>query len=269
MRVLAIDVGNTSVSAAAFRADLPSDPGGAPEWSAHARRGDDEARDVAEWVARVRARACDAVVVGSVHGFGEALESALRAAGVAHVVGVHRGDRLPIATDAGDARATGVDRLAGALAAFALAKGPARVVSAGTAVTVDAVDARGVFRGGAIVPGRGLQARSLHDHTDRLPDVGPGWIDAEAAAAQERLHLPGRSTQEAIRAGLEVSCVAGVAALVADLERIAPNAPVFVTGGDAPWLLARLPGRPRHEPFLVARGLALACAGGRLGAAGP
>jgi len=267
VRVLALDVGNTSVAAACFGAELATDPASAPVFSAHARRGDDDAREVAAWVGRVRAVQCEAIVVGSVHRFGEALEAGLRAAGAARVVGVHRGDAVPIESDAGDARAIGVDRLAAALAAHALARGAARVVSAGTAVTVDAVDAHGVFRGGAIVPGRRLLARSLHAFTDRLPDVGPGWVDAESSAANERPRLPGRSTDEAIRAGLETSFVAGVAALAGELERAAPYAPLFVTGGDAPWLLVRLPGVTRAAPFLAARGLALACASGRLGAA--
>ena len=266
MRVLALDVGNTSVAAACFGAELAADPGRAPTWCAHARRGGDEAREVAAWIERALPLACDAIVVGSVHRFGEALAAGLRAAGAARVVGVHRGDAFPIESDAGDALAIGVDRLAAAFAAHALARGAARVVSAGTAVTVDAVDARGAFRGGAIVPGRRLLARSLHAFTDRLPDVGPGWVDA-ADGAGGKARLPGRSTQEAIRAGLEVSFAAGVAALVAGLAGVAPDSPVFATGGDAPWLLERLLFAACAEPFLAARGLALACASGRLGAA--
>lgn len=47
------------------------------------------------------------------------------------------------------------------------------VVNAGTAVTVDALDAEGVFRGGLIVPGLRLMLRALADNTAGLK-VQPG-----------------------------------------------------------------------------------------------
>lgn len=47
------------------------------------------------------------------------------------------------------------------------------VVNAGTAVTVDALDSEGVFRGGLILPGLRLMLRSLADHTAGLK-VAPG-----------------------------------------------------------------------------------------------
>lgn len=262
MRVVALDVGNTSVSAARFSGDPAA---AAPDWSDHRRRGGDEARELAGWVASVRAAAPDAIVVGSVHRFGEALERALRDARLADVVGLHKGDAFPLATDVESPAQVGVDRLAGALAAFTLARGAARVVSVGTAITVDWIDAAGRFRGGAIVPGRRLAARALHDFTDRLPDVG---ARLDAGKQEGALHLPGRSTEEAILAGLDVGGAALVAGLVGDLARVASEAPVFVTGGDAAWLLARAPFPARAEPLLAARGLALALARDRPGAVG-
>jgi len=42
------------------------------------------------------------------------------------------------------------------------------VVNAGTAVTVDALDFDGVFRGGYILPGLGLMLRALAEHTSAL-----------------------------------------------------------------------------------------------------
>jgi len=262
VRVVALDVGNTSVAAVEHSGDAARS---APDWSDHRRRSQDEARDVADWVGRVAARAPDAIVVGSVHRFGAALERALRAAGGAPVHGLHRGDAFPLASDVAEPAEVGVDRLASALAAFTLARGAARVVNVGTAITVDWIDARGLFRGGAIVPGRRLQARALHDFTERLPDVGATF---DAAADATALHLPGRTTEEAIRAGLDVGVAALVAGLVGDLVRVAGETPVFVTGGDAAWLLARAPFPARAVPFLAARGLVLALASGRLGAAG-
>ena len=50
---------------------------------------------------------------------------------------------------------------------------PAVIVNAGTAVTVDALDADGVFRGGLILPGLRLMLRSLAENTAGLK-VAPG-----------------------------------------------------------------------------------------------
>ena len=50
---------------------------------------------------------------------------------------------------------------------------PCVVVNAGTAVTIDALDADGVFRGGLIVPGLALMLRALADNTAALK-VPPG-----------------------------------------------------------------------------------------------
>jgi type III pantothenate kinase len=50
---------------------------------------------------------------------------------------------------------------------------PVVVVNAGTAVTIDALDGDGVFRGGVILPGLRLMLRALAEHTAGLK-VAPG-----------------------------------------------------------------------------------------------
>lgn len=50
---------------------------------------------------------------------------------------------------------------------------PVVVVNAGTAVTIDALDADGLFRGGVIVPGLRLMLRALAEHTAGLK-AAPG-----------------------------------------------------------------------------------------------
>ena len=67
----------------------------------------------------------------------------------------------------------GTDRLLLALGAKTVAGAPCIVVSAGTAITVDVVDADGFFAGGAIAPGFGLAADALHEKTAFLPRVRP------------------------------------------------------------------------------------------------
>lgn len=113
----------------------------------------------------------------------------------------------------------GPDRLAQASAAWARAKGPCVVVAMGTAITVDVVDARGGFLGGLIAPGLRLMARSLREHTARLPEVEP---------VRKRTTL-GRHTREAIECGIS-------AAAEGLIRRALAEHPgrVFGTGGDAP-----------------------------------
>ncbi len=73
----------------------------------------------------------------------------------------------------------GCDRFAAALGARALAPGQAVIVATcGTATTIDAVSADGVFLGGMILPGLGLMASSLARNTAQLPEVAPGLLPA-------------------------------------------------------------------------------------------
>lgn len=67
-----------------------------------------------------------------------------------------------------DPRQLGCDRWAALIGARQLHGGPAVVVNAGTALTVDALTADGVFVGGMIVPGAELMRKALADHTDAL-----------------------------------------------------------------------------------------------------
>jgi pantothenate kinase type III len=112
----------------------------------------------------------------------------------------------------------GADRLAQASAAWHRARGACVVVSMGTAITVDVVDTRGVFRGGLIAPGLRLMARALHEHTALLPEVDP----------VRRLDPVGRDTREALQAGIWLAA----RGLLREALRGAKG-PVFGTGGDA------------------------------------
>jgi type III pantothenate kinase len=66
----------------------------------------------------------------------------------------------------------GCDRFAAAIGARALEPGKALVVATcGTATTIDALSADGVFLGGMILPGLGLMASSLARNTAQLPHI--------------------------------------------------------------------------------------------------
>ena len=123
------------------------------------------------------------------------------------------------------------------------------VVDAGTALTVDAIDAKGTFLGGAIAPGLRLGLNALSAGTSFLPQV-------ELAATTPLL---GKNTTDGLGAG----ALHGSAALVEGLcARMAAalDTPValFLTGGDSPLLQPHIAAVHICDPDLVLRGLALA-----------
>ena len=123
----------------------------------------------------------------------------------------------------------GCDRFASAIGAHALFPDEALIVATcGTATTVDALSADGVFMGGMILPGLGLMASSLAKNTAQLPQVAEslpvstpfadhtdaaiasGCIAAQAGAIERAFAAHGRS-------GGTVRCVlsGGAADLIA------------------------------------------------------
>jgi len=156
---------------------------------------------------------------------------------------------LPITICVREPETVGTDRLLLALGARGVAGAPCIVASAGTAITVDLLDADGCFAGGAIAPGFGLSATALHRGTAALPLVEPAAPEA----------TPGRMTSDAIRNGVYWSCVGGVRALVQCYREALgrPDAPVVCTGGDAALLMTGLDDpHAAHHPHLILRGMA-------------
>jgi len=160
---------------------------------------------------------------------------------------------LPIAVDLATPERVGIDRLAAAAAACQLkevSRG-AVVIDCGTAASVDAVSADGRFLGGAILPGPALMARSLADGTSLLPEVA-------ALGEAPPPAMPGRSTSEAIAAGVGFGIRGGVARLVAEARRVVgEDADVFLTGGWRAAVHGEVAGAI-EMPDLVLAGIALA-----------
>jgi type III pantothenate kinase len=120
----------------------------------------------------------------------------------------------------------GIDRVLNALAAHCLAHPHAAVVvSVGTAVTIDLIDAKGVFQGGVIFPGPRLMAQSLNEHTAKLPLVSADTLPAVVA--------PGKNTNDAILAGVRAAVVGAAILLVNHYADHGEPPWVFITGGAA------------------------------------
>jgi len=140
----------------------------------------------------------------------------------------------------------GVDRRTQVLAAVTLARGPAAVVSCGTAITVDLGDVDGALVGGAILPGIGLGSRALAEGTASLPR-----IELEGAVV-----MPATDTEAAIRAGLRIGAAGAIERLLA--EAGADRGPVFLTGQDAAYVADLLEPSMRRHDGLGMYGVAIA-----------
>jgi type III pantothenate kinase len=152
----------------------------------------------------------------------------------------------PLAVRYRDPAQLGSDRWVAALAAHR-ALGSAIVVDCGTAVTVDAVSAEGVFLGGAIAAGARAMARGLEASAPGLP---PARLDADLAP------IP-LTTTDAVAFGVQVGFCGAVERLIDAVARATgmQSAPCVLTGGDAELVLRHTSRRFEHVPDLIHRGL--------------
>ena len=157
---------------------------------------------------------------------------------------------IPMRTDVDEPERVGTDRLLAALAAYRRARSACLIVDCGTAITVGAVRAGGVFAGGTIFPGLAMMARALARGTALLPET----------ALPDRVPGIGKNTEQAIAAGILHGAAGAVANLIiVASEVVGSDAAVFLTGGDATRLAEFLPPDCRDvTPDLVLEGLAIA-----------
>lgn len=143
----------------------------------------------------------------------------------------------------------GTDRVLTACAAYAVAEKAVVIADFGTAVTIDLVDDRGVFTGGAIIPGFEISAKALHEQTAQLPEI-----------KVEKPELPwGKNTEQAIKAGLYYSAIGTLEEIVRRYaEKIGTWPRTIVTGSDAEVIKEDCPFVDSYVPHLVIKGIALA-----------
>lgn len=134
----------------------------------------------------------------------------------------------------------GADRWAALIGARHLHDGPAVVVMAGTATTIDALDGDGRFLGGLILPGLDLMLAALHRNTAGLP-----------AARGVFQRLP-RNTDDAIVSGALQATLGAIERFAATLDSPA----CLLSGGAADRLAPHLDRPCRRIDNLVLAGLA-------------
>ncbi|MEG3437820.1 pantothenate kinase [Pannus brasiliensis CCIBt3594] len=118
----------------------------------------------------------------------------------------------------------GIDRALAVLGAGERYGFPCLVIDAGTALTFTGVDAGRRLMGGAILPGLGLQFRSLGERTANLPYLElPGELPP----------LWARNTREAIESGIIHTLRAGMERFIEDWWKRYPDSSIVLSGGDA------------------------------------
>ncbi len=166
-----------------------------------------------------------------------------------------RSKDFPIEVDVKLSDFVGADRVAAATAAKALRNPdqPIIIVDSGTAITVDAVDRNGRFVGGAIAPGWHMSADALHRVTDLLPLVEP----VEDAVPPPAI---GDDTDAAIRSGLFWGSIGTVRELIGRFQtELVGDCEVLITGGGAQMLSEFLCGENvKPYPDLVLSGIVIA-----------
>jgi len=160
---------------------------------------------------------------------------------------------FPLALDYPKPETIGADRLADAVGAVARYGAPVLVMDFGTALTAAVVTGDGTWRGGVIAPGFPLMRDYLFERTAKLPRMELG---------RGKVPKIGRSTEEAMRFGAIVGYRGMVKEIVAELRRnFKEDFRLVATGGFAKWVLRGTDLDIVVDPTLTLYGAGLTCAG--------
>lgn len=243
--LLLVDAGNTRIKWAVVDASLQESDDLA-RWSASGSVGHDDLASLArEWTGWAISRALVSNVAG-IELHDKLQQVLLQACGpvavewfasVPALAGVRNGYRHPMQL--------GCDRFASAIGAHTLFPSQSLIVATcGTATTIDAVTADGLFMGGMILPGLGLMATSLANNTAQLPCV----------AQSSALKLFADNTEDAIISGCLAAQVGAIEYAVAVHSQHGPVKCVLA-GGAASLIGPVLPVEHKHVENLVLIGL--------------
>jgi len=153
---------------------------------------------------------------------------------------------LPIENRYRTPQTLGRDRLAAVVGAFQLFPGqPSLVIDAGTCITYDVIDGKGIYWGGNISPGVGMRFRSMNAFTDGLPLV-------EAAETDSWL---GDSTVSALRNGAQIGALMEIEGFISYFCAQFSGLNAILTGGDADFFAKKLKSKIFVNQNLVLMGL--------------
>jgi type III pantothenate kinase len=224
--LLAVDVGNTNLTLGVFRGDdLIS------QW----RLETDDGQTVDGWgilfrnlfdLAGLNIAEISGIIVSSVV---PNLNSSLEQMAVRYFktkpLIVNENTETGIVIRADNPSEVGADRIVNSSAAFSKHGGPCIAVDFGTAITFDAISAKGEYLGGVICAGIGIASEALFEKTARLPHIeirDPGIVI-------------GTNTVACLQSGLYYGTLAMLDGILERMiAELGGKAKVIATGGQAP-----------------------------------
>ena len=198
--LLALDIGNTSVSFGVFGSDNEKDKlMFSSKISVQKNRSADEYAALINDILRLhitdfdKNNICNAAissvvpsVTPAVYGAAEILSS-----NKPYVIGP--GCKTGFKIDINDPACLGADIVSNTAAAFDMLEPPFLIYDAGTANTITVVDRTGTLIGTVIMPGIHISASALHDNAELLETIALSSINTP---------LIGKNTEESVRSGL-------------------------------------------------------------------
>lgn len=236
-KTLCIDWGNTLVKAAVFNGENK------PLDSRQFRS--EEA--IASLNAMIGEHKPEAGIMSSVAGNTADVQTEVRDQ-LQHFIRLDMNTQLPVMNAYSSPETLGADRLA--IAVGAQAAYPDKnilAISLGTCVTYNFVQKNRAFRGGAISPGLQMRLRSMHEWTDKLPQVSP----------EGEVLLLGYDTATCMRSGAIYGMASEIDGMITAFADQYPDFNAVLTGGDAPLLANKLKSKIFADPDLLMKGLNL------------
>jgi len=208
--LLAIDVGNTNITFAAFSGESL-----VKEWRI-ATSASRTAEEYGVWLSQamaideLRIRDINHVIIGTV-----VPESLFNLKGLCKryfgcmplIIGEPNVD-IGMVPQIDNPSEAGADRLVDAVAAHAKYGGPLIVIDFGTATTLDVVDAEGNYAGGIIAPGVNLSLDALHAAAAKLPRI----------AIEKPGRVIGKNTIECMQSGIFWGYISMVEGLISRMR---------------------------------------------------
>jgi type III pantothenate kinase len=237
---LDIDAGNTRIKWRLCRRE---------EWTrgAFVHAGQSETLVALPDAAVTRIRVANVAAIGQSEGFGAALQ---RRYGVTPIFAATSRSLGGVTCGYDDPKRLGIDRWLSIVAARQYTSRAFVVGSLGTAATLDFVDAAGRHFGGYIVPGLQSMAETLFRRT----------ADVQVSFETPQRLEPGSNTLDGVNRGVFSMLCDFIVAAVERFEASSGSdlVELFLTGGDADVVAARLQRPHRVVPDLVFDGLAIA-----------
>ena len=223
MSLLAIDIGNTNITAGLFKGSKLSGKVKVPtfSYSSYIRRFKALIKEAGLEINSVNEATISSVVPLALARLAIELR---RMSGTMKITIIGRDLKVPIRNMYKVKNDVGQDRLVNAFAAKVLYGTPAVIIDFGTAITFDIVSKKGDYLGGLILPGIELSLSSLYRNTALLPKV-----ELERTSS-----IIGKDTVNSIRGGILFGFGAMCDGLTAKYRKIlGKSVRVIATGGNS------------------------------------